>query len=421
MSLTLNFITMKKKNVLFSLFLIFAALAITISSCKKDDDPTPLTLLSLTAGSYDLNGATAPIGVSVSPSIVATFSTNVDETTATSSNITLTQEYDDADIVINVSGVGNVVTITTTENLSNGALYQLNFGAGLESTDGLPVTSFTRSFTTEGSFVPAGQIAWFSFEDNANDQVGTYDPATADIIDITYTSSRNAAAGKAATFNGSTSIIEIPNGDDIMNTDDFTAAFWVKTNSVGKEGGHFVMGLAGWNGFQYEIYGGYDGSKFAARYELADGNGATEDMWFPALADLGWQGWTFAKSLTVEEMTALLKDSWLHVVFTYNSSMKVATLYFNGERMKSFDYNEWPEGDAKQGVVGLIYEGDPAGNNLALGFIQGRENRTITDAWADYASVDANGHFKGQLDDIRFFHKALSSTEIGLMYNSEKP
>jgi hypothetical protein len=421
MSLTLNLTIMKTKNVLFSLFLIFTALAITISSCKKDDDPTPLTLVSLTAGSYDLNGATAPIGVAVSPSLVATFSTDVDAATATSANITLTQDYDDANMEINISVAGKVVTITTSENLSNGALYQLSIDAGLQSSEGLANTAFTRSFTTEGSFVPSGQIAYFNFEDNANDQVGDYDPAASDVIDITYTASRNAAAGKAATFNGSTSIIEIPNGDDIMNTDDFTAAFWVKTNSAGKEGGHFVMGLAGWNGFQYEIFGGYDGSKFAGRYELADGTGATEDMWFPSLADLGWQGWTFAKSLTVEEMTAKLKDSWLHVVFTYNASLKVATLYFNGEKMKSFDFNEWPDGEAKQGVVGLIYEGDPLGNHLALGFIQGRNNRIITDAWADYASPDANGHFKGQLDDIRFFHKPLSATEVGLMYNSEKP
>ena len=67
-----------------------------------------------------------------------------------------------------------------------------------------------------------------------------------------------------------------------------------------------------------------------------------------------------------------------------------------------------------------IYAGLPAGNHLALGFIQERNNRTISDEWADYA-LPGNNHFKGQLDDIRFWHKALTETEIGLMYNSEKP
>ncbi len=126
-----------------------------------------------------------------------------------------------------------------------------------------------------------------------------------------------------------------------MNSNNFTVAFWMKTNSTDKTNGHFVMGLAGWNGFQYEVYGGYDGSKFAFQYQLATGT-ASEDMWFPSLADLGWQGWTYAKSLTIAEMTALLKDNWINVVYTYNATTKVGTLYFNGQRMKALDFNLWP-------------------------------------------------------------------------------
>jgi len=242
-----------------------------------------------------------------------------------------------------------------------------------------------------------------------------------DIIDITYTASRNTAAGKAATFNGTTSIIEVPNGDDLMNTN-FSLAFWVKTNSVGKtSGGHFVMGLAGWNGFQFEIFGGYDGAKLACQYQLATTGTEAEDMWFPALADLSFSGWTYAKSLTVTEMVALLKDKWLHVVFSYDAPTKVATLYYNGEKMKSFDFNLFPATNPKKGAIGPKFSATAVGTNLAFGFIQGRNNRTILDTWADYAHADANGHFKGQLDDIRIWHKSLKANEVLLMYNSEKP
>jgi hypothetical protein len=292
--------------------------------------------------------------------------------------------------------------------------------AGVLSTDGLPLTAFTRSFTTIGTFVPSGMVAYWNFEDNANDNIGAYDPAAADIIDITYTTSRNADAGKAATFNGSTSIIEVPNGDDLITTKDLTISFWVKTNSADKTSGHFVMGCAGWYGFQYEMFGAYDGAKFAFRYALADNTTASEDMWFPALADLGWQGWTYAKSLTADQMIALLKDTWLQVVYTYNGTTKVGTLYYNGAKMKSFDFNLWPAGDAKKGVTGLKYDGSATGNQLAFGFIQARNNRTISDTWADYSSPDAANHFKGQLDDIRIFHKVLTATEVDLMYKSER-
>ncbi|MCB8994651.1 MAG: Ig-like domain-containing protein [Bacteroidales bacterium] len=412
---------MNKKTILFSFFIAFAVLALTVSSCKKDESPSPLKLVSLMAGDIDLNGAVAPSNVPISPTIVATFNTDVDPATATASSIILKQDYDATNVTIDIFVSGKTITIMPTEPLGNGTLFELTFGSELASTASLPNTEFSRSFTTLGTFVPAGQIAYWNFEDNANDQVGGFNPDGSGVVDITYTASRNAAAGKAATFNGSTSIIEIPNGDQIMNTADFTVAFWVKTNSADKTSGNFVMGLAGWNGFQYEMFGDYTGSKFAIQYDLGNDKTGAEDMWFPANADLGWQGWTYAKALTPEEMMATIKDKWLQVIYTFNATTKVGTLYFNGEIMKSFDFNLWPDGDAKRGVVGLKYNGNALGNQLAFGFIQGRTNRTISDTWADYSSVDATNHFKGQLDDIRFFHKALSATEIGLMYDSEKP
>jgi len=408
---------MKTKHVFSSMLFVVVAFSLMLSSCKKD--PEPLALESLMAGTIDLNGATSPNNVPVSPTIVATFNVEVDPATATTTNITMVQDYDDDAIDLTVTAAGKTITIVPQASLGTGALYQLSFGAGLKSVDALAITPFDRTFTTEGTFAPAGAIAHFTFEDNANDVIGPWDPAVADVIDITYTASRKAAAGNAATFNGTTSIIEIPNGDLLMNTNSFTLAFWMKTNSADKTNNHFVMGLAGWNGFQYEIYGDYTGSKLGVQYEHATGT-ASEDMWFPSLADLGWQGWTYAKSLTLAEMAALLKDNWTNVIFTYNAPTKVATLYFNGERMKSYDFNLWPDGDIKRGVTGLKYVGLPEGNHLALGFIQGRNNRTIGDEWADY-SIPENNHFKGQLDDVRFWHKALTETEISLMYNSEKP
>lgn len=408
---------MKEKRYLTSLLVLVASFTLVLTSCKKD--PEPLALASLMAGTIDLNGATSPNNVPVNPSIVATFNVEVDPATANATNITMVQDYDDASIALTITVSGKSITIVPQANLGTGTLYQLSFGAGLKSVDALAITPLQRTFTTEGFFAPAGAVAHFTFEDNANDIIGPWDPIAADIIDITYTASRKAAAGKAATFNGTTSLIEIPNGDLLMNANSFSIAFWVKTNSTGKTNGHFVMGLAGWNGIQYEIFGGYDGSKFAIQYQHPTGT-VSEDMWFPALADLGWKGWTYAKSLTAAEMMAKLKDNWLHVVYTYNAPTKVGTLYFDGVKMKSFDFNLWDATDNKSKITGLKYAGNAQGNKWALGFIQARNNRTITDDWADYSNP-ANNHFKGQLDDIRVWHKAIKENEILLMYNSEKP
>ncbi len=253
---------MKKRNVIFGVLILLTAI-VAIDSCKKSS-PAPLDLGSLMIGTIDLNGAVPPSNVPVNPVIVATFTTNVDATTATTSNITLTEDYDAVSIPITISTSGAVVTITPTNDLANGALYKLAISSGLKATSGQALTSINRSFTTTGSFLPAGAYAYWNFDGNANDATGVFNPATSGITDITYVTGRNAASGQAASFNGTTSLIEIPNGDMLDNTSDFSLSFWMKDDTTAKRD-QFVMGLAAWFGFQFEynsnIYGTGDGAQ----------------------------------------------------------------------------------------------------------------------------------------------------------------
>ena len=423
---------MKNKIAFLSTLILAVILLIGFDSCKKDS-PTALTLQTLVAGTVNMNGAVSPNTVPAKPTIVATFSTEVDAATATAS-ITMLRDYDKANVALTITVSGAVVTIVPVEALATGALFNLKFASTLKSTAGeLLTNSIDRAFTTIGTFAPSGVIAYYNFEDNADDQVGTFDPPASGIVALTYTASRNTAAGKAATFNGTSTIIEIPRGDVLLNSSSFTLGFWVKANSTGQVDaggnpkGHFVFGLGAFHGMQFEMFGSYTGAKFAFSYELADGTTAAEDMWFPSMAtdknSGGWQGWDYAKSLTDAEMIAMLKDKWLHVVYTYSGTDKQGILYYNGIKMKSFDFDLWPVGDAKLGVKGLKYGGvaPEVVNELALGFVQSRAG-TLWDAepWGGYDIPTAN-HFRGQLDDLRIYHKALTAAEIDLMYKSEKP
>ncbi|CAN5149391.1 hypothetical protein BH23BAC1_BH23BAC1_01970 [soil metagenome] len=412
-----------KAKYLMSLML--AGSILFFYGCNGDDDspPVALTLQSMMAGSVDLNAATSPTNVPPDAPITATFSTEVDPATANNSNITLTRDYDDADIPINVTASGNTVTITPTETLGPGTLYELNIGGGLESTQGQALTPISRTFTTAGSFAPAGVIAHWTFDDTAEDVVGNFDPAAEDIIDITYVDSRKPDAGKAASFNGTTSIIEVPNGDQLMAGDDFSLSFWINASS--EKDGHFVMGLAAWHGFQFEIAGDWSWVKLATRYAVPGGTDA-EDTWYPGNGETrdngGWQGNTFNKDVTATGGVGqtYFIDKWAHVVCTYDSESKVGRMYINGERVREFDFNLWPDDSPKKNATGVAYDGNPApGNKLAFGFIQSRENPIILDEWAQYAT--GNGHFRGLLDDIRIFNTAIDQTEVTLMYNSERP
>ncbi len=116
---------------------VAVAFSLMLSSCKKD--PEPLALESLMAGTIDLNGATSPTNVPVNPTIVATFNVDVNPATATAANITMVQDYDDAPVPLTITVSGNTITVVPQASLGTGALYQLSFGAGLMSTDALPI------------------------------------------------------------------------------------------------------------------------------------------------------------------------------------------------------------------------------------------------------------------------------------------
>lgn len=419
---------MKRKILVFGTLMVITAV-IGINSCKKS--PTPLNLGTLMAGTIDLNAATAPTNVPVNPVIMATFNTDVDAATATASNITLTEDYDNASIALTITASGKTVTITPSANLANGALYKLEISAGLKATNGESLTALTRSFTTLGSFLPAGVFAYWNFDGNANDQTGVFNAATGGITDITYVAGRNAASGQAAKFNGTTSLIEIPNGQNLDNTSDFSLSFWIKEDTTGKRD-QFVMGLAGWYGFQFEInsnvYGTQKGQcKLAAQYSLSDGTSASQDLWFDGSGSTkdngGWQGWTFCKDLnsgTGTGVNGLLAQVWAHVVCTYDHATKIGTMYINGQEMKAQDFNLYGTTHPLYMATGLKFAGNAANNSFVFGFIQDKVSPTIPDTWADYTNP-ANGHYQGLLDDVAIYHSVLSPAIITQMYNSGKP
>jgi hypothetical protein len=347
---------------------LIAAVSSVITSCD-DDEPAALTLVSLTSGGIDLNAATSATGIPVGESIVAEFSTAVDPNSV--SAITLTREYDGQAYPATVTVDGKTVTIDPTDNFSPGTLFILNFGAGLKSKEGKALTeAIERNFTSEGTFAVPGAIAHWTFEDNANDVIGTKDPSASQIVAITYGASHNAAAGKAAQFDGTTSIIEVSNADQLMNpTGSWTISFWIKpssTNHVDANGnpkGHFVLGLGAFYGFQMEINGAYTGGQFPLRYSITgDTKTITEGFGYAADGkdkdNGGWQGWEDRIDLTASGgLPNILKDKWVHVVYGFNDDTKKTTLYMNGQKIQIANFALWPAGSDPTKVTGTQYGG----------------------------------------------------------------
>jgi len=434
---------MKTLKVFFGITMAVGLLL--FSGCGSDDaKPKNVVVVTITAAGtdvttgnpvsgIDLNGATSAADVPVENLVITiTFDKDIDAATVSGTTVSLSDGSSVMNTTSSVSGA--VITASANDDLARGTDYTLTIN-GLMGDDGAEFSAVTRSFGTGGvaDVTPpfdSEQVAYYNFNGSSDATIGSDPTAT---IDMDYEIDRHGQAASAAYFNGNTSIIEIPNGSSLINNSDFTISFWLKTNTAGHvnengdPAGMFVMGLGAFFGLQYEIFGSYDGSKFAISYENDAGATFSEDMWFPNGATDnttgGWQGWTFANNLTAEQMQGIIKDTWYHVIYTFDGTARTATLYFNGQLMKSFDFNLWPDGSDQQTGEALKYRGVEPDvlDELALGFIHSRGG-SMWDAepWGGYDIPTAN-HYKGSMDDLRIFHAAFSASDAADLYNAEKP
>lgn len=411
---------------------------LTLTNCNKDETPSEITIESITATgtdlssgnetTKDLNGATAATDVPLDATIIITFSKDVSASSVSTTSVTLNDGT--SDVSITVSASENTVTIIPNSDLERGLDHTLTLTGDLKANDGGKFTEASRSFKSAGraDVTPpnsSDQVAYWPFDGNADDAVGSFNADNE--VAITYIEDRFGYTSSCASFDGDESIIEIPNGDQLQNTTDFTLSFWMKSNSSDKNDsdetrGQFVMGLAGWYGFQFEIFGNYGGCKLASQYEIDDQTTAAQDLWWSTTGNLGWQGWTYDEDVSASGgLAAIIADQWAHVVVTYDATTKIGSIYINGKLRKSQDFNLYGDTHTLYRAVGLKYAGNDApGNHLAFGFIQGIDNRTITDDWANPVGFPDNNHFKGELDDIRIFHAAYSADDVTALYNAEK-
>ena len=422
---------MKKVRLTLTMVLVAGLVTGFLQSCKKDETPNPLTVVSVVTDSgIALDGANAVTNIPVKAAFVVTFDKEIDAMTANSASIAILSNGVDVPSTLTVDG--STVTLKPNVELENGTNHTVSVASTLAASDGAPATEAQFTLVTYGraNVVPpqsGNQLSYFSFSGNMNDAVGTHTPADLDVRDLTFNTDRFGFAGLAGDFNGSTSSVEIPNGEQYLTGNSFTLSLWIKANST-KEG-QFVLGLGAWKGFHLEIASDWSWIKMASQYSEAGGLSDSEDNWFPGTGETnqntGWQGWTFHKNVLPHGGgvgTTYLKDKWAHVVCTYEASTKLATMYINGEKVKQHDFDLWPVNDAKRTISGVKFAGNLSGggNKLALGFIQGSRNRIISDSWADPVDVYSN-HFKGLMDDVRIFKVALTASEVGTLHTAEKP
>ena len=219
-------------------------------------------------------------------------------------------------------------------------------------------------FSVTNAIAPTdGLVAYYPFNGNANDESTNNNNGT--VNGATLTSDRFGNCNKAYSFNGSSDYINIPNSVTLESPSiEITLSSWIYVDNLAVNGAYFLCknDLGNYDPFQYRMGIGTDSSMY-----FGFKNSTSEIV-------------DFSQNITLNN------QEWNHILVTYDGSL--IKFYSNGTLIGSQNYS------------GSIFQDS---KNLDFG-------------------RDAHGpteYYKGKLDDIRIYNRALSEQEVTNLYLAE--
>lgn len=231
--------------------------------------------------------------------------------------------------------------------------------------------------------VTNGLVAKYSFNGgDANDEVGDNDGV---VNGATLTADRFGNIDHAYHFDGVTNYIDFGDSSEFnFGAGSFSISLWIKPSTgndnnvvLGKMNGQSANGYS-----QYAIW-------------VNDDNTGSSPDGLRATCFSG-SGGTFGSTHLDFGTNDVSTTDWTHVVLILDIQNGQSALYRNNVPINGHDINSIPNG-----WPGLEIDGFP----LQAG----------KKSWA------SNSFYKGDLDDIRIYDRALTGSEVETLYNEENP
>lgn len=435
----------KKAKLIFTMVLAAGLASIYLEGCKKDEDPSALSIVSitstgtnLTTGStetVDLNGATSPTNVPTNGALTVTFSKPVNGATVTSTSVTLSDGTTNVPLTIVTTGAA--VKITPTTELVRGTLHTISVTSAVLATDGGKFTTASRTFTTAGRKPPvipqsSKLVVYVPFEGAVVDQLGhtIINPSG-----VTFTADRLGVVASCADFNGTTNYVGLQYKADLLTASQ-TISYWIKLpasavyNTHVRTTQYVTFALGGNDGYFHEFGRFSDNPAIDyLNYRTIHVNSGTGGGLLGSSDENKQEGRPNDPPRTFEANNLGWLESntgkWLHIVTTYNATTSTKTFYFNGQKGTEFVFTPNVGGTEAKGNMTI----DVASIN---GNAENSKNLYIGSGVPYWATLNTNGTitpfragvphaFKGQMDDFRIFSVALTASEVTALYNAEKP
>ena len=213
-------------------------------------------------------------------------------------------------------------------------------------------------------------VACYPFNGNANDVSGNGHNGT--VIGAALTTGHKGVANSAYYFNKSTSTkIQLPNLSVFDSTGEISISIWTKTDSVIGYGTTIISTEPDVSSDRFQININWSGNPLNTNI-FDYGNISTGRLTSPA--------------------STPVFNTWEHYVFVKSTTGNFMKIYKNGSEIAS-----------KTGGASITNKAKP----IVLG--GSPDNGVHTDQL-----------FKGSLDDLKIFNKALTASEVSTIYNAEK-
>ncbi len=258
-------------------------------------------------------------------------------------------------------------------------------------------------YLSSDSVAAANLVAYWPFDGNANEQKSG---KTANAVGVTFTSGVRGQAYQGAT--GAYATLNLDSANAFTNLQSYSVSFWFKMPAQqpkGNPGGiFFLTGSTTLDELIYEIesYAPVSGDSIKIHHGF-------NDVSAPVYKEFVMESWDTAGI-----------NNWVHFVTTYDGASSTYTVYSNGAAINNnsaFGQNITPTQMWTDGT-----KTTPLGN---LNFSKDPPKQVILGTWPATLfgvspTLGANGSFLGQIDELRVFNKALSTTEVQGLYLNGK-
>jgi hypothetical protein len=228
------------------------------------------------------------------------------------------------------------------------------------------------SYSQVPNYVPTnGLVGWWPFNGNANDESGNGNNGV--VNGASLTTDRFGNVNTSYSFNGLTDFITVLQNSNLSPTEAITLAAWVNIDPT------IDFPFVGIINKELDAYPSY------ASYQLITGNSGLNETGDPGITIITsnsyeWTGVTGASFL----------NQWVYLVGTYDGNQ--LKCYHNGNLVSTISQN------------GTIQYSN---TNVEFG------RRTNNNA------TGVNTYFKGEIDDVGIWNRALNQQEITELYNAQ--